>query len=198
MELSRIDLFPIKSLDGVSVARARINRAGTLEHDRVYAIVDAAGAYVNGKRTNRVHLIRTTFAEDYREASFWIQGETQKQSFVLKEPGRINRWLSDFFGFAVQFICEPINGFADDRAASGPVAGLLDVTIGETIASVDDPQPLPVLEIDEPTLRMTFGVNTSPMAGREGRYVTSRHLKARRQHRRLPRRANRKAPRHCE
>jgi uncharacterized protein YcbX len=120
MVLSRIDLFPIKSLDGVSVASARINCAGLLEHDRVYAIVDAAGAYVNGKRTNRVHLIRTTFAKDYREASFWIQGETQKQSFVLNEPGRISRWLSDFFGFAVQFVCEPINGFADDRVASGP------------------------------------------------------------------------------
>ena len=69
-------------------------------------------------------------------------------------------------------------------ASAGPgdicsIAGLLDVTVGETIASVDDPRPLPVLEIDEPTLRMTFGVNTSPMSGREGRYVTSRHLKAR-------------------
>src|SRR6266853_191951 len=59
------------------------------------------------------------------------------------------------------------------------IAGLMDVTVGETIASVEDPRPLPALEVDEPTLRMTFGVNTSPMAGREGRYVTSRHLKAR-------------------
>src|SRR5947209_6260765 len=59
------------------------------------------------------------------------------------------------------------------------IAGLLDVTVGETIASVEDPRPLPALEVDEPTLRMTFGVNTSPMSGREGRYVTSRHLKAR-------------------
>jgi uncharacterized protein YcbX len=45
MVLSRIDLFPIKSLDGISVASARINCAGILEHDRVYAIVDAAGSY---------------------------------------------------------------------------------------------------------------------------------------------------------
>ena len=60
MVLSRIELFPIKSLDGVSVVAARINSAGILEHDRVYAIVDATGSYVNGKRTDRVHLIRTT------------------------------------------------------------------------------------------------------------------------------------------
>lgn len=118
--LSRIDVFPIKSLDGVSVASVRINSAGMLEHDRVYAIVDSAGAYVNGKRTSRVHQIRTTFADDYLEASFWIQGETHKQGFVLNESGRINRWLSDFFEFAVQLICEPINGFVDDRTAPGP------------------------------------------------------------------------------
>ena len=120
MVLKRIDLFPIKSLDGISVAAARLNSTGILEHDRMFAMVDATGSYVNGKRTDRVHLIRTTFAEDYREASFWIQGETRKQDFVFNEPARINRWLSDFFGFAVQFICDPIRGFPDDRTASGP------------------------------------------------------------------------------
>jgi uncharacterized protein len=119
--ISRIDIFPIKSLDGVSLASIRINSAGMLEHDRAYAIVDSAGAYVNGKRTSRVHLVRTTFADDYREASFWLQGETHKQSFVLNEPGKINRWLSDFFEFAVQLVYQPITGFVDDRRAPGPI-----------------------------------------------------------------------------
>ena len=59
------------------------------------------------------------------------------------------------------------------------IAGLAGVTVGETIASLEDPRPLPVIEIDEPTLQMTFGVNTSPISGREGKFVTSRHLKAR-------------------
>jgi uncharacterized protein YcbX len=129
--LGRIDLFPIKSLDGISVTEARINSAGILENDRVYAIVDATGAYVNGKRTDRVHLIRTAFAEDCGEASFWIQGETEKQNFNFKEPGRIDRWLSDFFGYPVRFVFDPVKGFADDRAASGPtvvsVASLQEV-----------------------------------------------------------------------
>jgi len=120
MLLSRIDLFPIKSLDGVSVTEARITGGGILEHDRIYAIVDGHGSYLNGKRTDRVHLIRTIFADGYREASFWIQGETRKQHFVLDEPSRINRWLSDFFGFSARLICEPTAGFADDRSASGP------------------------------------------------------------------------------
>ena len=132
MELSRIDLFPIKSLDGVSALEARINSAGKLEHDRTYAIVDASGSYMNGKRTDRVHLIRTTFAEDYREASFWIQGEAHKQSFVFSEPDRINRWLTDFFGFPAHLICEPTRGFADDRLASGPTV-VSEVSLRETV-----------------------------------------------------------------
>jgi uncharacterized protein YcbX len=120
MVLSRIDLFPIKSLDGTSVTEVRISDGGILEHDRVYAMVDGSGAYLNAKRTYRVHLIRTTFAEDYREASFWIQGETQKRDFVLNEPDGINRWLSDFFGFAVRLVSEFKGGFPDDRIAFGP------------------------------------------------------------------------------
>jgi GTP-binding protein len=59
------------------------------------------------------------------------------------------------------------------------VAGLPEVTIGDTITDPADPRPLPRLDVDAPTLRMTFGVNTSPLAGREGRYVTSRQIKAR-------------------
>lgn len=59
------------------------------------------------------------------------------------------------------------------------VTGLADVSIGQTIADPENPEALPALNIDEPTLSMTFGVNTSPFAGREGDYVTSRHLRDR-------------------
>ena len=59
------------------------------------------------------------------------------------------------------------------------VAGLPDVTIGDTLTDPADPRPLPRLDVDAPTLRMTFGVNTSPLAGREGKFVTSRQIKAR-------------------
>jgi len=53
------------------------------------------------------------------------------------------------------------------------------VTIGDTITDPADPRPLPRLDVDAPTLRMTLGVNTSPLSGRDGRYVTSRQIKAR-------------------
>jgi GTP-binding protein len=59
------------------------------------------------------------------------------------------------------------------------VAGIPEVTIGDTLTDVADPRPLPRLEVDEPTLRMTFGVNTSPLAGRDGSLLTSRQLKQR-------------------
>ena len=56
------------------------------------------------------------------------------------------------------------------------VAGFPEVEIGDTIASPETPVALPRLTVDEPVLRMTFGVNTSPFAGRDGKYLTSRHL----------------------
>jgi GTP-binding protein len=59
------------------------------------------------------------------------------------------------------------------------VAGLPEVTIGDTLTDPQDPRPLPRLEVDAPTLRMTFGVNSSPMAGRDGKFLTSRQIKAR-------------------
>lgn len=59
------------------------------------------------------------------------------------------------------------------------VAGIPDINIGETIADPSSPEALPFVEIDEPTLTMNFMVNDSPFAGREGEYVTSRHLRDR-------------------
>lgn len=59
------------------------------------------------------------------------------------------------------------------------IAGISNITIGETVCEPGSPDPLPFIDIDEPTLSMTFSVNNSPFAGREGSYVTSRHLRDR-------------------
>jgi GTP-binding protein len=69
-----------------------------------------------------------------------------------------------------------------DEAVCGEIvalAGFDGIAIGETITSAEQPSPLPPLRIDEPTLSMVFSVNTSPFAGREGRWVTSRNIKER-------------------
>ena len=59
------------------------------------------------------------------------------------------------------------------------MSGIDEVEVGDTIAALDNPVPLLRLEVDEPVLRMSFGVNTSPFAGKDGKYLTSRHLRDR-------------------
>jgi GTP-binding protein len=59
------------------------------------------------------------------------------------------------------------------------IAGLDEIAIGETLGDPENPLPLPVIQVEEPTVRMTFGVNTSPFAGREGRWGTSRKIRER-------------------
>ena len=69
-----------------------------------------------------------------------------------------------------------------EDAAAGDIvclAGMPDITIGETVTEVERQTPVPVIAVDEPTVSMIFGVNTSPVAGREGQYVTSRQVRDR-------------------
>jgi GTP-binding protein len=80
------------------------------------------------------------------------------------------------------FAFEGLKRIDIEEAAAGDIvclAGIEDITIGETIASVENPQPMPPIAVDEPTVSMIFGVNTSPMSGREGTYVTSRQIRDR-------------------
>jgi GTP-binding protein len=81
------------------------------------------------------------------------------------------------------FITKALERIEADEAGPGEIiaiAGLPDVTIGETIADPEDPRPLPVIHVDDPSLSVTMGVNTSPMAGREkGTKVTARLIKGR-------------------
>jgi len=71
-----------------------------------------------------------------------------------------------------------------DAEEAGPgeiiaIAGLSDVLVGETLTDPDDPRPLPVIHVDEPSMAMTFGINTSPLAGQDGSKLTARLLKNR-------------------
>ncbi|WP_345786389.1 translational GTPase TypA [Chthonomonas sp.] len=80
------------------------------------------------------------------------------------------------------FVFEGLKKAERARAQAGEIvilSGLEDIAIGETITSRDTPQPVPPIQVEEPTLRMSFGVNTSPLAGREGQHVTSRKLRER-------------------
>src|SRR3954452_17886243 len=80
------------------------------------------------------------------------------------------------------YVTEALDRIPAEEAGPGEIvalAGLAEVTIGETIADADDPRPLPVSTVDEPSLAMTLGINTSPLAGTEGDKVTASALIAR-------------------
>jgi GTP-binding protein TypA/BipA len=79
-------------------------------------------------------------------------------------------------------ITEALDRVPADIARPGDIvaiAGIPDITIGETLSDPDDPQPLPLITVDEPSISMTIGINTSPLAGRAGKNLTARLVKAR-------------------
>jgi GTP-binding protein len=80
------------------------------------------------------------------------------------------------------YVTEALDRVPAERAFAGDivaVAGIPDVTIGETLADPQDPRPLPVIAVDEPSLSLTIGINTSPLAGRDGSRLTARQIKDR-------------------
>jgi len=80
------------------------------------------------------------------------------------------------------YVFEGMKRESVDKAGVGEIvalAGFDDINIGETITLVDNPKPLPVINVDEPTIAMIFGVNNSPFSGIDGRFVTSRQIKER-------------------
>lgn len=98
--------------------------------------------------------------------------------------------ICDYTGRAAPYRSKIINVYqieglmrvAVESACAGDIvcfSGVEDINIGQTITSVNAPEPLPFVNISQPTVEMTFSVNDSPFAGREGKYVTSRHLRDR-------------------
>ncbi|MCF6093108.1 translational GTPase TypA [Microaerobacter geothermalis] len=102
------------------------------------------------------------------------KGQTVAQ---IKRDGSIKQVrIVKLFGF------EGLKRIEIEEASAGDiiaVPGLEDIHVGETVTDLEHPEPLPLLNIDEPTLKMTFLINNSPFAGREGKYVTSRKLRER-------------------
>ncbi|NEP87321.1 MAG: translational GTPase TypA [Okeania sp. SIO2C2] len=100
-----------------------------------------------------------------------------QQAAIVKEDGTVVKSkISKLMGF------EGLARIDIEEAAAGnlvAVAGFSDANIGETITCPNEPQALPLIKVDEPTLQMTFSVNDSPFAGKEGKFVTSRQVRDR-------------------
>jgi GTP-binding protein len=80
------------------------------------------------------------------------------------------------------YVTESLDWVAAAQASAGEiisVAGIPGITIGETLADVEDPRPLPVITVDEPSLSVTIGINSSPLAGQDGTFLTASQVKAR-------------------
>ncbi len=95
-----------------------------------------------------------------------VQGDGTFKRCKVKE-------LYVFEGMGKRKVAEVLSG---DLCA---VVGLEDFNIGDTIADIENPEPLPVISVDEPTMSMTFSINNSPFFGKDGKFVTSRHLRDR-------------------
>lgn len=100
-----------------------------------------------------------------------------QQVAVSKLDGTVKQFrVTKLYGFIGLKRIEIAEAKAGDIVA---VTGMEDITVGETVCPADHVDPLPVLRIDEPTLQMTFSTNTSPFAGRDGKFVTSRKIEER-------------------
>ncbi len=103
-------------------------------------------------------------------------GEQVALCHANEEEAPLRRRLSQLLGFAGLQRIDVGERIAGDLFV---IAGFPEVEIGDTLADPIEPKALPRIEVDEPVLRMTFGVNTSPLSGRDGRFVTSRQIRER-------------------
>lgn len=117
--LAKILIYPFKSFDGLYVDEARVLPSGALEHDRQFSLVDAQGKWINGKRTPRMHLLRSVTNIASRQISLEFEGE--KRAFHIdRDRAALEEWLSGFFGLTVRIEENAAAGFPDDTAAPGP------------------------------------------------------------------------------
>jgi uncharacterized protein len=119
--LAKISIFPVKSLDGITLSQVSVLASGALQHDREYALFDQKGRFVNGKRNAKVHLLRSQFDADCQQLSLQVQGTDESVTFHLdKERSELEAWLSNYFGLPVNIKQNNFTGFPDDTNASGP------------------------------------------------------------------------------
>ena len=134
VRLARIDVYPVKSFDGVTVEVARVLPAGCLEGDRRYAVVDAQGKFVNGKRTPLVHSLEMSFGEAFERVTITDRRDGRAETYSLAgDRGAMEARLSEHFGMAVTLREDVASGFPDDTLASGPT-----VIGAETLATVGE------------------------------------------------------------
>jgi uncharacterized protein YcbX len=134
MTLHSIHLYPIKSLDPISVGASRITEGGILEYDRVWAMRNEEGRFIRGKSNDGVHRIRSRFILGGGYVTLTWGWESEEYTFRLgEEDAAIEGWLERRLGGPVQLVTDMKHGFPDDTDASGPT--VVSIATLETVAS---------------------------------------------------------------
>ncbi|MGE3315953.1 MAG: MOSC domain-containing protein [Planctomycetaceae bacterium] len=145
--LARIQIFPIKSLDPLSVQTARVLPAGALEFDRRFALADAAGRFINGKRTDLINTLESRCDPSNRTVSIGLRGTGDLRQFHLDDDRNgLEVMLAAHFKMSVQLVENAITGLPDDTDAPGPT--IISTATLETVASWFDH-----ISLDEARLR---------------------------------------------
>ena len=150
--VSKLFIYPIKSLDRVEVESVNILASGALKGDREFAIFDKADRFVNGKRNHLVHSLRSQFALNNKTVSLSTQDSRNQATFNLEtERDALENWLSKYFDSPVQVKQNLTLGFPDDTLSPGPT--IISTATLETIASW-----YPGLDVEEVRLRFRANI----------------------------------------
>lgn len=131
-KISRLTVYPVKSLPGVDLTDATILPSGALENDRRWAMIDGQGKFVNGKRTPRIAELAATFDLLHEAITVGRRGDAVRTTFSLTyEREALTEWLSVFFGQPIRLVENTAVGHPDDLESSGPT-----IVSTETLAEV--------------------------------------------------------------
>jgi len=178
----QLDFPVIYAISRDGVAKLKLEDEGTDLQPLFYAILEYIPAPVGDPEAPLQFQVANLDYSDYLgriaigrvfQGTFRIGEEVS----ICKLDGSIQRTkITRMYSFEGLKRVEETEGRPGDVLA---ISGVEGITIGETVSEAENPVPLPIIQIDEPTISMVFTINTSPFAGREGQFVTSRNLRDR-------------------
>lgn len=119
-----IYVYPVKGLDPHRLESAEITPGGSLKFDRMFAMKDEQGKYINGKKSDRIYFLRSLFSPEEMTITFSGKDFTQEKFSLTENTHLIEEFLAGYFQKKVIFLRNEESGFPDDTEASGPTVAL--------------------------------------------------------------------------
>jgi len=163
--LDRITIFPIKSLDGHRLQRVEVLPSGALAGDRLFALQDTSGQFVNGKKYAAIHRVRARFGDELESVTLNFEGS--EETFTLKASNKaLAEWLGKRLGVECQLVENQTGGFPDDCESPGP-------TLISTASLAEVAGWFPKLDLEESRRRFRMNLEVdSELPFWEDRLVT--------------------------